>query len=71
MFITVLFPFIFAECSEADEGTAALHDKTGMVLVTAPSLIKAHCNRISTPYGMFMFFSISQIVHTNFRKFVE
>lgn len=40
MFITVLFPFIFAECSEADEGTVALHDQTGMTLVTASALIK-------------------------------
>jgi hypothetical protein len=34
MFITVWFPFIFAECSEVNEGTAALHDQTGMALVT-------------------------------------
>lgn len=58
MFIIVLFPFISAECSEADEGAAALHDQTGMPLLTAPSLIKAHCNYI-------------YILDTNFRKVVE
>lgn len=48
MFITVLFPFISAECSEADEGTAAVHDPTGMASVPAPSGIEAHCNTVST-----------------------
>lgn len=48
VFITVLFPFISAERSEADEGPAALHDQTGMALLTAPFLVKAHCNSIST-----------------------
>lgn len=41
MFITVLFPFISTECSEANEGTATLHDQTGMVLVTT-SQTKTH-----------------------------
>lgn len=34
MFITALFPFISAERSEVNEGTAALHDQTGMAMVT-------------------------------------
>lgn len=34
LFLTALFPFLSAECSEADEGTAALHDQTGMEWAT-------------------------------------
>lgn len=65
MFITVLFPFISAECSEVNEGTAALHDQTGMALVATSNKTDHHNILIM----LIAFFSDSQIVYSNFRKF--